>query len=123
MAATILGWLATAISIIFLIPQIIKIIKSKSARDLSLITSFITMIIDISWGIYGILSSLIQVYVTDLTVAALALILIIYQLIWRKNNKEEVEQQSLKRKIAKMPREELVAAISKIKAGEEYEIR
>jgi MtN3 and saliva related transmembrane protein len=51
---TILGYLAGALTTTSLIPQIIKIIKTKSARDVSLIM-FLTFTVGIAlWIVYGI---------------------------------------------------------------------
>lgn len=49
----LLGYIGGLLSVIGLLPQLIKIITTKETKDLSLLTFFIFVISQLSWTIYG----------------------------------------------------------------------
>jgi uncharacterized protein with PQ loop repeat len=115
MIVTILGWLAAGFSIAFLVPQIIKVLVNKRARDLSLIANCITFVGGASWGIYGILSHNPQVEATNFTVSLMAVILIVYQAMWIAKNKAEWNVYKNMKKINQLNVTELKQAIKAAK--------
>lgn len=80
-----LGYLGSLISILTLLPQIIKMVKTKSVKDIS-ITTFIIQIINVSvWLAYGILSKNIPLIVVNVFMFTNSALLIILKLKYTKN--------------------------------------
>lgn len=58
MSAELLGWVAGALTTLSFIPQLIQVIKLKSAREISLTFNSMLLIGMIMWLIYGIVKGL-----------------------------------------------------------------
>ncbi|WP_339023127.1 SemiSWEET family sugar transporter [Spiroplasma endosymbiont of Crioceris asparagi] len=64
-ATDILGWLGTILSSLFLLPQVIKIIKTKNISDISFLTMFILMVAQVVWIAYAIMIGSTQLCVAN----------------------------------------------------------
>jgi MtN3 and saliva related transmembrane protein len=51
---TVIGYLASTLTIISLLPQLVKIILYKSAKDVSLESYFLFILVEILWLYYGV---------------------------------------------------------------------
>ena len=59
-----------------LIPQIVKIYKSKSAKDVSLLSAINFLVSAILWVIYGLMVDAWSVWLTNIFVTCFALIML-----------------------------------------------
>lgn len=82
----IIGMIAGILLIISLIPQLIKIISSKSSKDVSIFMFIILLVSEILWLIYGLLKSDLQLIVTNGITSIITLLIIIYSWVYNKNN-------------------------------------
>lgn len=74
-----LGSTAAVLTMFSFIPQIIKILKSKSARDVSIITLIQLSSGVLLWMIYGIhLKDIIIIGANGITLVSLSILLILY---------------------------------------------
>lgn len=76
-----IGALAGFLIICSFIPQLMIIIKNKSAKDISITMYIVLLIAQILWMVYGILKIDFQVIVTN-AVTTLLTILIIFFSLW-----------------------------------------
>jgi len=83
MSIEILGFAAGVLGISFNIPQIIKIIKTKSARDISILSPILLISQSILWAIYGLILDLVSIYVVNFLMITVASILVILKLKYR----------------------------------------
>ena len=76
---TIIGFSAATLTMFAFIPQIIKIIKTKSAKDVSLIT-LLQLFLGVSlWIVYGIhLKDSIIIIANSVTILTLIILLCLY---------------------------------------------
>lgn len=72
----IIGYIAGILSVITLAPQIIKLYKTKSTKDLSLLMMIIWCISVFLWMVYGICLSNIPMIITNALVFIMGLIII-----------------------------------------------
>lgn len=80
----IIGFVAGGLSSALFIPQIIKIIKEKSAEEISLVTCIIGVVSSGLWLWYGILQDHISMMVTNSIAVAATLILVTCKFIYDK---------------------------------------
>jgi MtN3 and saliva related transmembrane protein len=80
----IIGYIATFLTIITGIPQLIKIIKNKKSNDVSLSMFVILAIAQILWVVYGIYRSDVQIIITNV-IAGFITLFIIYITIYYNN--------------------------------------
>lgn len=73
----IIGFVAGGLSSALFVPQIIKIIKEKSAEELSLVTCIIGVISSGLWLWYGIINEHISMIVTN-SISVLATIVLLF---------------------------------------------
>ena len=76
----ILGLLAGTITSITFLPQVIKIWKTRSAKDLSLLMLLLLMLGVILWLTYGLLVKDAAIIYTNSMVLAMSLILLYFKL-------------------------------------------
>jgi MtN3 and saliva related transmembrane protein len=79
-AIQILGLVAGTITSITFLPQVIKIWKTKSAKDLSLMMLLLLMLGVILWLIYGLLVMDAAIIYTNSMVLAMSLIMLFFKL-------------------------------------------
>ncbi|MCB1072701.1 MAG: PQ-loop repeat-containing protein [Chlamydiales bacterium] len=72
--------IASITSIFSLIPQIIKIYRTRSSNDLSLSMIINFLICSLSWVIYGFLTQTMTILVTNLIMTVLTIILMIFKI-------------------------------------------
>lgn len=82
----IIGFIAGGLSAALFIPQIIKIIKEKSAEEISVVTCIIGVISSGLWLWYGILNDHLSMIVTNCISALATVILLILKLIYKGQN-------------------------------------
>jgi len=80
----IIGYIATFLTIITGIPQLIKIIKNKKSNDVSLSMFVILAIAQILWVVYGIYRSDVQIIITNV-IAGFITLFIIYITVYYNN--------------------------------------
>jgi len=73
----IIGYIAAAITMIATTPQVVKIIKTKDASGVSYPTYVLTILADLAWLIYGIISNNWPIIVSDAGALLLAVIVLI----------------------------------------------
>jgi MtN3 and saliva related transmembrane protein len=94
-AGQILGFIAGLFTTFSVIPQIIKIFRNKSARDISVIFSLMFVVGGLLWLSYGIVDRLVPVILWNTIGVTLNAIMLFAKL--RFTNKEnEVEKRNMK---------------------------
>jgi MtN3 and saliva related transmembrane protein len=79
----IIGYAAGALIVSCQIPQVVYLIKTKRARDVS-ITMFIMMFIaEMLWLIYGVLSNDLRIIVTNVLSIIITIMMIILCILYR----------------------------------------
>lgn len=79
---------ASATSIVSLIPQIIHTYRTRSAKDLSLLMLINFLICSLSWIVYGILTQTWTVWMTNVMMTIFTVVLIVLK-IWYTPKKGE----------------------------------
>ena len=77
MALEFIGYLAGFLVALALTPQIIKTWKTKSAKDISLLWTFILLLGSVLYGFYGFINTIVPLIVSA-TVESLMVITLIY---------------------------------------------
>lgn len=80
---TLLGLFAGTLTTISFIPQVIKVVSSKSTKDISLLMFLIFSIGVFSWIIYGIFISDLPVIIANIITFILAMTILIYKIIYK----------------------------------------
>lgn len=70
---------ASATSIISLVPQIFQTYRTKSAKDLSLLMLINFLICSLSWIVYGCLTNMWTVLATNVVMTIFSVILIVFK--------------------------------------------
>ncbi len=81
----IIGYSASITSICITLPQTYKIIKTKSADDLSYFSIIISLISYILWIVYGILIKDYPIIITDCIMSILSILQLICKIYYDKN--------------------------------------
>jgi MtN3 and saliva related transmembrane protein len=79
---TIIGFIGCILIIISALPQLYKIIKTKSAKDVSIITYIILFIAQSLWTSYGVLKNDLQITITNGISVVITLAIVISALIY-----------------------------------------
>jgi len=88
---TIVGSLAACLTMLSFIPQIIKIMKTKSARDVSLVTLLQLTLGVCLWIAYGIYrKDAIIITANSVTLVTLVILLTFYAMYGRRKNEKGV---------------------------------
>ena len=82
---TIVGYLGGTLIIISLLPQLFKIIKTKSSQDISLTTYIILIIAQLLWIYYGFLKNDIEIIVTNVASLFLAILVLVLSIHYNYN--------------------------------------
>lgn len=77
---TLLGLIAGTITTISLLPQVIKIWKSKSAKDISLVTFSVFCVGILLWVFYGFLINSLPVVIANVVTFILACVIIVLKI-------------------------------------------
>lgn len=78
----IIGYLAAALVIITPIPQLYKIIKTKSSKDISILMYSILLIAQILFTVYGLLKNDFVIIVTNVVSSLIIALIIMVSLIY-----------------------------------------
>jgi MtN3 and saliva related transmembrane protein len=76
----IIGFLAPALTIAAFLPQVLKVIKTKHTKDLSLVTFLTLIITGFLWAFYGFLLKDSAIIFTNSVIMCFALIIVVYKL-------------------------------------------
>ena len=82
MPVDIIGICGGILVIVCLIPQFVKIIQNKSAKDISLVMYILLFIAQILWTIYGILKNDLQVMITNIISSVITMLIIILSIYY-----------------------------------------
>lgn len=74
-----IGHIGSALSSITFIPQVYQTWKSKTAKDLNILTLFIVFFSTIIWVIYGVGKNLWPVIICNTIICVLSVLLIIFK--------------------------------------------
>ena len=77
-----IGSVAALLSVVYLIPQLFKIWKTKSTKDLSSVMYLVYCSSSMLWIIYGILSSCYQLVICNFLTLVLAIFILIMKFSW-----------------------------------------
>ncbi len=83
MNSTLIGILAGALCTISFIPQVIKIVKTKQAKDLSVVTFSIFSLGVFLWLIYGVLIKELPVILANAATLAFALFIVVMKIRYK----------------------------------------
>lgn len=75
--ADLLGYVATSLNIVMMLPQVLRTWKTKQTKDLSLTTLVIFFIACLLWIVYGIANSAVPIIIANSVIGANNLFLII----------------------------------------------
>lgn len=78
--ADLLGYAATGLNIIMMIPQVLRTWKTKATKDLSLATLIIFTLACLLWIIYGISKAAVPIIIRNTVIGASNLFLIFLKL-------------------------------------------
>jgi MtN3 and saliva related transmembrane protein len=81
-----IGIIAGLLIVCSFIPQLIIIIKNKSAKDISITMYIVLLVAQILWMVYGILKSDFQVIITNAITSLLTILIIIFALWYSKTS-------------------------------------
>jgi MtN3 and saliva related transmembrane protein len=91
--AYFIGTIASIIIIVCLIPQLLSIIKKRSARDISVESYLLLLSGQILWGVYGGLKNDIQLIVSNVISCMITTGIIILACYFKGNDEDEQEQE------------------------------
>ena len=80
----IIGWLAATLSTIQFIPQVVKSLKTKETKDLSLGTFLIIVAAASSWILHGIYKEDAVIITANILALVSALIIVALKIIYKK---------------------------------------
>lgn len=83
----IIGYIGGVMSSISFLPQVIKIWKTKSAEDLSMLTLIFLSCNMTLWLVYGILNNSKPIWITNSILLAMVACMIYFKIIFKKNKR------------------------------------
>jgi MtN3 and saliva related transmembrane protein len=85
MIEQIIGYSGALISSISFLPQVIKLWKTKSGKDLSMVTlSFLTLNA-LLWAVYGVIKDAKPLWITNVLMLIMLIVMIFLKIKYRKN--------------------------------------
>lgn len=82
-AISLLGYLAGTLTTLSFLPQLIKVIKSRSTKDISLLMFIVISIGILLWLIYGILIASPPIIIANLVTLAIASMILYLKLKYK----------------------------------------
>ena len=79
----IVGYIASAITVLTFLPQVIKTWKEKSAKDISLMMFLIAIANEILWIVYGVMIKNDVIIATNIVMMAMASTMVYLKLRYR----------------------------------------
>ncbi|QVL56026.1 MAG: PQ-loop repeat-containing protein [Simkaniaceae bacterium] len=80
MILLVISIVASATSILSLIPQIYRTYQLKSASDLSLLMLINFLVCSLSWVAYGALTGMVFIWVTNVIMTFFSIVLIVFKI-------------------------------------------
>jgi MtN3 and saliva related transmembrane protein len=80
---TIVGLIAGALTVISFLPQVLRIYKTKHARDISMTMWVIFLASTVLWIVYGVLTNSIPVIAANIIICALCSSIIIMKIRYK----------------------------------------
>ncbi len=98
-AKEVIGWLGFATSFSMLLPQVIKVIRSRDTKSLSLVMFLLTFVNALLWFTYGLIEKNMQLYIANACAMAASVIILFFIIvnllkIKNKSKKNKVEKKS-----------------------------
>ena len=90
----VIGYLAGSMVVLLTMPQIIKVLKTKKAEDLSILTVIIFITASTLWIIYGVRIDSLPLIVMDAISAFLGICLLILKIYFDKIRKRKKKNKS-----------------------------
>ncbi|AOG60317.1 hypothetical protein SHELI_v1c03620 [Spiroplasma helicoides] len=93
----VIGWLGFTTSLTMLLPQVIKVMRTRDTKSLSLIMFILTFLNAVLWFAYGLLIAQMQLYIANACALVASLIIIGYILAnhikaKKQKNNQEVDE-------------------------------
>lgn len=85
----VIGYIASVLTILSLLPQLIKICRNKSANDVALGTYFIFVVVEVLWLYYGIKIINYQIIIANGTCCIMSITVICLGYFYKKKEKKE----------------------------------
>lgn len=82
-ATEIIGYTAGTISVIAIIPQLVKLLKTKDSKNLSLMTYNLYVIVQILWICYGVGRKDLQIIISNIVCMLLSIMIILFSVYYR----------------------------------------
>ncbi|MEW6015044.1 MAG: SemiSWEET transporter [Candidatus Zixiibacteriota bacterium] len=82
-AISLLGYLAGTLTTLSFLPQLIKVIKSRSTKDISLLMFVVICIGIFLWLVYGILIGSPPIIIANVVTLAIAGMILLYKLRYK----------------------------------------
>ena len=79
----LLGYIATIMTVLYLLPQVIKTWKSRSTGDISLGMYILGSLGALFWILYGVMLSSIQLMLTNIIVLISSLIILVFKIRYK----------------------------------------
>jgi len=79
----IIGYIATIMTVLYLLPQVIKTCKMKSTSDISLGMYILGSSGALFWALYGIMIGSIQLVITNIIVLIFSLIILAFKIKYK----------------------------------------
>lgn len=86
--ADVLGYIAGALIIITLLPQLITIIKNKSSINISIPTYILMIIAQAMWIVYAVIKKDWQLVFTNSGTSVIAVTIVFFTVYYRKKEEE-----------------------------------
>ena len=83
MTTDIIGYIAGSLSVIAIIPQLVKILKTKDSKNLSLMTYTLYVIVQIWWICYGVGRKDLQIIISNIVCVLLSIMIILLSIYHR----------------------------------------
>jgi len=84
----IMGYVSSILSVLLFLPQLIHMIKRKSAKDVSYFFLILNQVVIFSWFSYGILDNSLPITICNCCITVLNVSMIICKCIYDKNTIE-----------------------------------
>ena len=88
MILLVISIVASATSVLSLVPQIYRTYRLKSASDLSLLMLINFLVCSLSWVAYGGITGMVSVWATNVMMTVFSIVLIIFKIRYSPNVKQ-----------------------------------
>jgi MtN3 and saliva related transmembrane protein len=81
-----IGYIAAVMTVFSLVPQLVKILKNKDSKDLSLMSFYLYILVQILWISYGVGRGDLQIIISNALCCLLSIMIIGFSLYYKNNN-------------------------------------